>query len=300
MDPTVAAVVAQTTPGPAGPAELADLLPDVVRVAWFLVGFGVVFLPGRFVVAPLIERATRQRNRNNRTLVEAVSRYVRLLAVVLGLVVGVSAAGYGGFLSDSALVVAAGTIVVGVAGQTVIGSLVSGVALVADPEFNVGDYIEWPDDEGVVRSITLRVTRVQTLDGTLVTVPNTRLTSEAVSRPYARGRTRVTEHVGIGYDDDVEAALAGLRDAAGAVEAVAAEPSPDAYVDEFGPDAVVARVHYWVEDPLGRDLYAVRSAYARAAKMRLDAAGVTISPASKRELLGRIDVEEGDGEPTAA
>lgn len=185
MDLNALVAVAQTTPGPAGPGELADLLPDLVRVAWFLVGFGAVFLVGRFVVAPVVERTARQRNRNNRTLVEAVSRYVRLLAVVVALVVGISAAGYGDLLGDSALVVAAGTIVVGVAGQAVIGSLVSGVALVADPEFNVGDYIEWPDDERVVRSITLRVTRVQTQDCTLVTVPNTRLTGEAVSRPYA-------------------------------------------------------------------------------------------------------------------
>lgn len=72
------------------------------------------------------------------------------------------------------------------------------------------------------------------------------------------------------------------------------EPTPDAYVDELGGDTVVVRVHYWVDDPLARDLFAARSAYTRAAKVRLDAAGVTISPASKRELLARVMVAEGD------
>jgi len=36
---------------------------------------------------------------------------------------------------------------------------------------------------------------------------------------------------------------------------------------------------------------AVRSAYAQALKERLDAADIGISPASKRELLGRVDVD---------
>jgi small-conductance mechanosensitive channel len=171
------------------PPTLAETLPSLVRVGWFLVGFAV----GRFAVEPVLARAVQQRNRNNPTLTEAVSRYVRLPVVVLAVVAGAAAAGFGGVLSSSALVVAAGTLAVGVAGRTVVGSLVSGVVLVADPEFNVGNHVAWSDGEGEVESITLRVTRVQTPDGKLVTVPNTTLTDEAVTRPYGRGRTRVVE-----------------------------------------------------------------------------------------------------------
>jgi len=69
----------------------------------------------------------------------------------------------------------------------VIGSLVSGIALVLDPDFNVGDYIEWPNGEGVVQSIALRTTRVETQNGELVTIPNTILTNNEISRPFGRG-----------------------------------------------------------------------------------------------------------------
>jgi small-conductance mechanosensitive channel len=88
----------------------------------------------------------------------------------------------------------------------------------------------------------------------------------------------------------VSDALEHLTAATSAVDGIVGEPAPGAYVDEFGGDAVVFRVRYWVEDPRRRDIFGVRSAYARAAKERLDAADVTISPASKRELLGRIEV----------
>jgi len=247
---------------------------------------------GWYLIEPAVSRAVTRRNRNNPTLEEAISRYVRLTVVLVAIFVGASAAGYGRFLTDSAIVVAAGTLALGVAGQTVIGSFISGVVLVLDPEFNVGNYIKWANGEGTVRSITLRVTRVQTPNGELVTIPNTALTGQAITRPYGRGRYRLVEHVGLAYEDDVEAAIELLEGAAASVGGVLAEPEPRAYVDEFGSDAVIVRVHYWVEDPRRRDLFGVRSAFARAAKARLESAGITISPASKRDLGGRIAVDE--------
>jgi len=279
--------------GPVGPEGLADYWPLVVSGVWFLVGFVAVAVVGWFVLEPLVARFVRRRNSNNPTIQEAVSRYVRLFVLVVAFFVAAGVAGYGDLIGDSALVIAAGTLAVGVAGQAVIGSLVSGLVLVADPEFNVGDYIEWADNEGTVQSITLRVTRILTPDGELVTVPNTLLTGQAITRPYGRGRRRIVEHVGIAYEADVSEALDHLTAATDAVDDIVAEPTPKAYVDEFGGDAVVLRVHYWIEDPRRRDIFGVRSAYARTVKERLEAADIAISPASKRELLGRIEVEDG-------
>lgn len=287
------------TVGPVGPEGLADYWPLLVRGAWFLVGFVAVAIVGWFVVEPLVARYVRRRNSNNPTIQEAISRYVRLAVLVVAFFVAAGVAGYGDLIGDSALVVAAGTLAIGVAGQTVIGSLVSGLVLVADPEFSVGDYIEWADREGTVQSITLRVTRVLTPGGELVTVPNTALTGQAITRPFGRGRYRVVEHVGVAYEADVSDALSHLTAATEAVDDIVAEPTPKAYVDDFGSDAVVIRVHYWIENPRRLDIFGVRSAYARAAKDRLDEAGIAISPASKRELLGRIEVDgdvEGEGE----
>ena len=296
MIPTVSPVVLQTaTPTPGvGVEELADYLPILVRGVWFLLGFLVVVLLGWFVVAPAVSELVRRRNRNNPTIEEAMTRYVRLLAAVLAFFVGAGVAGYGGFISDSALVIAAGTLAVGVAGQAVIGSLVSGIVLVLDPEFNVGNYIEWSGGEGTVRSITLRVTRVHTPGGKLITVPNTVLTSQAITRPYGQGRYRVIERIGLAYEADVEEAIEHLKAATDGIEGIAEAPSPNAYVDEFDSDSVVVRTHYWIEDPRQRNVFAIRSAFAKAAKTRLEAAGIAISPASKRELLGRIAVEDAE------
>jgi len=282
---------ATPTPG-VGVEELVDYWPAVIRGLWFLAGFLAAALLGWFVLAPLVSRFVRRRNRNNPTIEEAISRYVRLLAVVVAVFVGAGVAGYGGFVADSAIVVAAATLAVGVAGQTVIGSLVSGIVLVLDPEFNVGNYIEWSDGQGTVRSITLRVTRVHTPEGKLITVPNTVLTGEAVARPFGQGRQRVVERIGLAYEADVAEALEHLQTTAEETEEVADAPSPNAYVEELGTDSVVVRAYYWIDDPQNRDVLAVRSTYVRAAKARLEAAGIDITPTSEHELQGRIAVED--------
>ena len=292
MGPLGGLVLQTPTPG-FGPAALESYRMLLVRVGWFVASLLGVVVVGWLLVEPGINRVVRRRNAGNPTLEEAISRYVRLLVVLVGVLVGAVVAGFGPALADSALVVAAVTLAVGVAAQTVIASLVSGLVLVLDPHFNVGDYIEFDDTGGVVQSITLRVTRVVTPDGELVTVPNTVLTSRAVARPYGRGRHRLVEYVGIAFESDVEAALEHLEAAAVEVDAVLPEPAPRAYVDEFGSDAVVLRVHLWVERPREVDLFGVRSAFARGAKRRLDEAGIVISPASKRELLGRLEVDDG-------
>jgi small-conductance mechanosensitive channel len=282
---------ATPTPG-VGVGEVVDLWPVAVRALWFMAGFLVVAIVGWLVVVPVLARAVRHRNPNNSTLNEAIAQYLRLSVVLLGLVIGTATAGYGRILADSALVVAAGTLALGVAGQTVLGSIVSGLVLVADPEFNVGDYIVWENGEGNVQSITLRVTRVLTPDGELVTVPNTILTEEAVRRPFGRGRYRVVERLDLAFDADVDRAIDGIEAAIDDVDRIADAPTPRVYVEEFGADTVTVAAHYWIAQPKQSDVLAVQSAFARAVRERLTDAHVDVSPPSTHELEGRIQVED--------
>lgn len=289
---------AVTVFGPHRPLQSADDpipvdLPDAADPLWqaseFLIAFLVVLLLGWVVLEPVFSRVVRRRNRNNPTLSEALTRYVRLIVLIFALFVGFSVAGFSDVVSNSTLVIAAVTIALGVAGQSVIGSLVSGVALVVDPQFNIGNYIRWSDGEGEVTSITLRVTRVQTPAGALVTIPNTTLTDEGIVRPFERNRCRTDEYVEIAYEDDIERALSVLEAITADIDQILSSPPPRVGVDELGGDGVVLRVQFWVEDPI-ESMLPVRSAFARAAKTQLDAAGIEISPASQRDLEGKIHV----------
>lgn len=276
-------------------AELPWYRGVVVPAAKFLGGFLAVYLAGRLFVVPATVRVVRARNRNNPAIQKTIKRYVRGAVVVVAVAVGTAVAGYGDVLTRSSLVVAAATLAVGVAGQEVIGNLVSGLFLVADPEFTVGDWISWGDREGVVESISFRVTRVRTSTNELVSVPNTELATNGIARPYGREQFRVTERVSVDYDDNVEVAMALMREAAAESTAVLDDPGPRSYLVEFGDDALVLEVHYWLRSSTRRDILRVRSTYALRLKRRFEGAGLTLSPPSERELGGRLVVDRGDG-----
>lgn len=282
----------QATPGPDQVEQVFGSYEALLwQLTWFVVGFLVVYAIGRVVVEPAVLRVVRTRNRENPTLVQAVERYVRALVILVALVTGVTTAGYGRVLTSSAIIVAAATLAIGVAGQAVIGNLISGVFLVADRNFNVGDWIAWNDREGTVEAISFRTTRVRTVNNEVISVPNTELTTSAILRPYGRERYRVGFDLGVSYDDDVDLALDLLVEVAHEVPNVLEDPEPRAFVVGFGPDAVQLRAFYWVSTPTRRNIAEVRSTYSRRVKRRFDEAGLTIAPPSKRDLLGSVTVE---------
>ena len=269
--------------------------PYLIRAAKFLVGFAVVYVLGRYAIAAGVARVIRRRNPNNPTVQEAVVRYAYAVVLVVAVAVATATAGYGQLLTNSALVVAAGTLAIGVAGQEVLGAVVSGVFLVGDPNFNVGDWIAWDDTEGVVESITLRVTRVRTPNNEVVTVPNTELTANSVTRPYGRAEFRLTERLGIDYDDDVDAGVDLFRETVSDHAAVLDDPTPKVYVEELGDDEVVLRGDFWIRNPNRRDVMSVHSGVTRALKEQFEAAEFTISPPSHHDVQGRVAVD-GDAE----
>ena len=293
MDVSLAVALATD---PVDPVESVEATrPYLVQTAKFLVGFAVVYLLGRFTLATGVVSVIRRRNPNNPTMQEAATRYLHALVLVVALAVAVASAGFGQILTNSALVVAAGTLAVGVAGQEVLGALVSGIFLVGDPNFNVGDWIAWDETEGVVESITLRVTRVRTPNNEVVTVPNTELTANSVTRPYGRAEFRLTERLGIDYDDDVDAGIDLFRTTVSDHAAVLDDPAPKVYVEELGGDEVVLRADFWIRNPNRRDVLSVHSGVIRTLKERFEAAGFTVSPPSHHDVRGRVAVD-GDAE----
>ena len=282
------------------PPEVEQVSEEYSQLAepavWGVFAFVVAYLVGQLVVRPAIMRVIRRRNQRNPTLVDAVGRYTQLAILVLAAIISLAFSGYGNLLSGSALVIAAATLALGVAGQEVIGDLVSGLFLVVDPDFNVGDWIEWDEGAGVVETIRFRVTRVRTADNQVIVVPNTTLATSAVTHPYNRNRIRIDAEFGISYDDSIDAAATALREEVGELEGVLETPRPQVVVEDLGDSAVHLRVFFWLEDPTRKNVIRTRSTYIRRVKERLEAAGIGVSPPSEHDLSGALHID-GDREP---
>ena len=260
----------------------------------FLAAFIGTYLLGRLLIVPPIARAVAGRNPDNATLVSAVTLYLRVAIVVLAVPVAITAAGFGGVAFGSGVILAAATLALGIAGQDVIGNFVSGVFLVADPDFNVGDYIEWNDRAGTINRIALRITRMRTPAGEIIVVPNTELATAAVRHPYSEERYRVSQRLVIGYDDRIAAVRQMLIEEATAGERVLDEPGPTANVTDLGPAAIEVTVSFWVGDPKTKNIASIRTNFATRAKQRLRSEGVNLAPTGTQELSGTLSITQAD------
>lgn len=266
----------------------------ITKTGIFLGTMFAVYVVGRLLLVPPFVEAARRRNPNNPTLVDALRQYLQVAVVVIGVPLATAAAGFGDVVAGSAVVVAAVTLALGVAGQDVIGNLVSGIFLVADPEFNVDDFIAWGDQMGTVERINLRATKVRSIAGEVVTVPNTDLATSSIRHPFARDRYRLTLSLAVGYEDDFDRVSEVICDVVTDDDRVLDDPGPSVYVTGLGDDGVELDVYLWVDSPPSTNLDAVRTTVATTVKDRLLAEGFSVAPASQREISGSVEVRGGD------
>lgn len=72
------------------------------------------------------------------------------------------------------------TVAVGFAFKDLVSSLISGITIVMDPPFQVGDRIKFKDLYGEIKHIGLRAVRLKTLDNQIVTIPNSSFVNDFV------------------------------------------------------------------------------------------------------------------------
>ena len=73
-----------------------------------------------------------------------------------------------------------GTVLISLAAQATVKSLLSGFSILSDKPFVIGDYIKVGEYAGTVINITFRSTRIRTADNSIVTIPNSTVTTDYV------------------------------------------------------------------------------------------------------------------------
>ena len=211
----------------------------------------VVRLAGR----PVAKRFRRQ------SVAQTVLRLLRLGIVGVTLVI---AAGVLGFeLGNIVLSVTVFSAVLGIVLAPIVGSTISGLFILADQPYEIGDMIELEDGRrGFVDEITIRYTKVITLDNTSLVVPNSVMREQLVTNYSAEDeRVRLGLDVLVTYGSDTERAKTLLRRAARSDEAVIGggpdirigngryPARPTVLRSSFADDGVLLRLRYWVTKP---------------------------------------------------
>ena len=180
-------------------------------------------------------------------------------------------------------------VVIGLAARETLGAVVAGFVLLFARPFTVGDWVVTADREGTVENITIVNTRLRTLDGEEVIVPNDRVASQEVVNRSREGRLRETVEVGVDYETDVREAIEVAERAMFETDDILKTPAPQVIAERFGDSAVVLELQFWIADPSASRLYRARTNVVEAVKEAYVDAGIDI-PFPQRTLSPRDGV----------
>lgn len=206
-----------------------------------------------------------------RYAITSLSRYV---IVAVGFIAAFNALGVN-WDSVQWLVAALG-VGLGFGLQEIVANFVSGIIILFERPFRVGDFVTVNEVEGWVTRIRIRATTITTLERRELIVPNKEfITGQIINWSLSDPIIRISVPVGIAYGSDTDAAERCFLDAAKANPGVLDAPEPKALFLGFGDNSLNYDVRIWIDDVAAR--YDIVHAMHKAIDKKCRAADVTIA-----------------------
>jgi len=139
-------------------------------------------------------------------------------------------------------------IAIGLAVKDSLANIFGGVSLILDRNFKIGDKIKLESgEEGVIKDIGLRSTRLLTLDNQLIIIPNGILSNAKIQNfVLPDPKERVAIKFGVEYGSDVKKVKDIVIKAVKNVENILEEPAPEVLLIEMGDFALIFVCRVWV------------------------------------------------------
>lgn len=266
----------------------------------FLFGFAMVYLFGRYLFKPVLGWLLEDRKIVVDPAVrQLVLQLVTVSSAVVGVWVGLHFAGAASVIAGTATIISAGTLAVGVASRDIISNLVNGLFLISDPQFEVGDWVEWNDREGVVEEVGIRVSRIRTFQNRTVVVPNSEIGNSALTNHSDKDRIKIVVPIGVGYDEDLAVAKKLAVDEALKIPTVMNDPMPGVSVVGLGASWVDMKVAVWIDTSDHATMFETRDDLVSRIKARFGQENINM-PYKTRALAGQLEVANIDSDKLAS
>lgn len=258
------------------------------------IGSLLLFLLGYWLfsrVARRLQRIMVDRFGVNQQLASVIRRWVM---ISLGLVLLVFILNLARIpLTAFAFMGGALAIGIGFGTQTIIKNVISGIIILFERKIRVGDIVAIGGTTGHVTAVDLRASTVRSFDGVEALVPNSIfLENQVVNWTYSNSQIRREIRIGIAYGSPVHEAADIIAGCAEDHGQVLKDPPPAVFFEDFGDNALVMALVFWVELNASVPGRRIDSDLRFAIEKRLRTAGIDI-PFPQRDI--RLNI--GDALP---
>ncbi len=175
----------------------------------------------------------------------------------------------------SALLGAAGVfgVAIGFASQTSVSNIISGIFLISEKPFVIGDVVQVGSTIGTISSIDLLSIKINTPDNRFVRVPNETMIKTEVINITRFPVRRVNLDISVSYNDDLKQVLEILMDIAQNSQIALKDMEPLTSIQRFGASGIDILYGVWGNTS---DYFALQNELIISIKERFDAAGIEI------------------------
>lgn len=225
------------------PANYQNLVNNLMLVLTAILVTFVLLKLVDLLIAVIKPRVQATESKLDDQLLPIVAKTLKIFILVVAVLVMMQNLGYN--VTSILAGLGIGGLAVALAAQDTLSNIFGSVAIFADRPFVVGERIIFDKYDGIVETIGLRSTKIRTLDGTLVTVPNSLVAKNAVDNIARRPTIKNLYTVTVTYDtsyEKIQSALGILR------EIFKNHPSTDnywVYFKEFGSHSLNILVIHW-------------------------------------------------------
>lgn len=135
-------------------------------------------------------------------LIPVIRKGLRAVIWILGIIVALNNAGYnvGALLAGLGI----GGLALAMAAKDTVANIFGGVTIFTDKPFKINDRVKLNGFDGTITEIGIRSTRLKTLDGRIVTIPNAKFTDGMVENVTSEPSRKVVLNLGLVYDTPSE------------------------------------------------------------------------------------------------
>ncbi|MBL7178247.1 MAG: mechanosensitive ion channel family protein [Desulfobacteraceae bacterium] len=233
------------------PDAVDKIIAAIIGLLATLIVVAFVYRLVDVIVYELSIISQKEDNLMDQTFVQMIRFFARLLVVIVGFIYIIKVVS-GKPMSALLAGLGIGGLAIALAAQDTLKNFFGSIMIMFDKPFDIGQRIVVEGCDGMIEDIGFRSTKLRTLTGHLVTIPNEKMAGSNIEnvgrRPHIRRRTNIT----ITYDtppDKVERGLAIIRSILENHEGIHPDFPPRVYFDEFNDASLNIVMFYWYHPP---------------------------------------------------
>ena len=189
----------------------------------------------------------------NKTMENSITAAFGYISVLIAGLISLSVIGVN--LKSLGLLISAFSVGLGFGLQHVVNNFISGILILFERPFRIGDWIVIKDKEGIVRKINIRSTELETFDKALIIIPNADIISgDLTNWTLTDSQGRLTISVGVGYNSDLEKVLQLAVTITKGDDRILTDPPASAIVTSFDDSSIGIQLRCYIKDVMQRSV----------------------------------------------